>query len=106
MVHPLSANSRSRGNDEQGAGILHLDGLFVMMPETRAARQVRAALVCLYLLFELPESGRVHRSVGNRLVQIDVAVPNLDVESAVRIAADPSLVVNGRALTSKVGQRQ
>ena len=30
----------------------------------------------------------------------------LDIEPAVRIAADPSLVVNGRALASEVGQRQ
>ena len=46
------------------------------------------------------------RALKNRLVQIHVAVTNLEVESAVRIRADPRFVVDRRSLATEVGQRE
>ncbi len=54
----------------------------------------------------LPDSWCVHRAVGDGLVQVDIAVADLDVESAVRAAAYPGFVMNRCALTSKVRQRE
>lgn len=46
----------------------------------------------------------MRRTVGNGLVKIHIAVANFNVESAIRVAAYPSLVVNRRPLASKVRQ--
>ena len=68
------------------------------------------AIVGLFLvsgrLKPLSEAWRVRCSVRDRLVQIHIPVANLDVESAIGIAAHPSLVMYGSALASKVGQWQ
>ena len=57
-------------------------------------------------MLRLSHPGSVHRAAGNRLVEVNVAVSDLDVESAGRVAAHPRLVVDGRSLASKVTQRQ
>ena len=44
-------------------------------------------------------------AVRDGLVQVDVPVADLDVESAVGIGAHPRLVVDSRALPSEVGER-
>ncbi len=44
----------------------------------------------------------VRCAVSDWLVQIHIAVANLDVESAIGITAYPSLIVDWRALTPKV----
>ena len=54
----------------------------------------------------LSHTRSVHGSARDRLVEVHVAITDLDVESAIGIAAHPGLVVNRRSLTSKVGQRQ
>jgi hypothetical protein len=46
----------------------------------------------------------MHRPADNRFVNIDVTVPDFEVEAALRIGADPGLVMDGRPLTAKVGQ--
>jgi hypothetical protein len=50
----------------------------------------------------LPDPVRVDSSGSNRLVKVDVAVANLDVEPAGWVDADPSLVVHRCALTTVV----
>ena len=42
----------------------------------------------------------------NRLIAIDVAISNLDVEITIRVAAHPGFVVNGRSLASEIGEGQ
>ena len=54
------------------------------------------------LVGRLTDAGHVSRAVGDGLVQIDIAVADFDVESAIGVAANPRLVVNGRALASEV----
>jgi hypothetical protein len=43
--------------------------------------------------------------VVDRLINIDIAVPDFQVESAIRVGADPGFILNGGALTAKIGQR-
>lgn len=43
-------------------------------------------------------------SAGDRFVNVEVAVPDLDVESAIGVGARPSLEVNGRALAAEIGK--
>jgi hypothetical protein len=38
------------------------------------------------------------------LVNIDITIPDFQVEAAVRVGADPGFVVNGCPLTAKVGK--
>jgi hypothetical protein len=45
----------------------------------------------------------VHLAVGDRFVEIDIAVSDLNVESALRVAADPCLIVDGGTLTAEIG---
>ena len=52
----------------------------------------------------LPDSRRRHAAGSNRLVQVDIAIANLEVEPTTRIDADPCFVMNGRALTAIIGQ--
>ena len=40
---------------------------------------------------------------GNGLVQVDVAVANLNVEATGRVSANPSFVMYRRSLTTVVG---
>ena len=70
--------------------------------DRKTARENGAVLVPGRLK-SLAETRRVRSSVRDRLVQIHIPVANLDVESAIGIAAYPSLIVYGSALTSKVG---
>ena len=51
-----------------------------------------------------PGSRGVHRPWGNRLVQVDVSVPYLEVETAWGIYADPSLEVHCCSLPAIVRQ--
>jgi hypothetical protein len=44
----------------------------------------------------------VHGTVADGLVQVDVTVADLDVETAFRVGACPCFVVDGCALASKV----
>ena len=41
----------------------------------------------------------------NGFINIDVAVPDFKVETAIRIGAGPCLVMNSRSLTAKIRQR-
>lgn len=70
--------------------------------DSKTARENRAVLVPERLK-SLAETRRVRSSVRDGLVQIHISVTNLDVESAIWIAAYPGLIVYGSALTSKVG---
>jgi hypothetical protein len=47
----------------------------------------------------------MHRPADNGFVNIDITVPDFEVKAAIRIGADPGLVVNSRPLTAKVRQR-
>jgi hypothetical protein len=46
----------------------------------------------------------VRRPTRDGLIDKDIAIPDLDVEAALRIAAHPRLVVYRRSLTAKVGK--
>jgi hypothetical protein len=46
----------------------------------------------------------VQRPAYDGFVDIDVTVPDFEVETAIRIGANPRFVMNGRPLTAKVGQ--
>ena len=54
----------------------------------------------------LPHARLVHGPAGDRLIQVHVPVPYLEVEPAARIAAYPGFVVYGCTLSSEIGQRQ
>ena len=41
----------------------------------------------------------------NGFVNIDITIPDFQVEAAIRIGANPGFVVNRRPLTAKIGQR-
>ena len=43
--------------------------------------------------------------VNNRLVRVDIAVTNLQVEMAIGICTNPRLEMDGRALTSEIRKR-
>src|SRR6185295_18435074 len=53
----------------------------------------------------LAQPGAVQRAAGDRLVDIEVAVADLDVEAALGIGAGPRLEMNCRALAAEIGQR-
>ena len=53
----------------------------------------------------VPTCTTVERSVKNGLVNVYFPVPDLYVETAIRMSAYPGLVVNRCPLTTKVGQR-
>ena len=44
-------------------------------------------------------------AAGNRLVDVEVTVADFQVETAVRVRADPRLVVNRGALAAEIRQR-
>jgi hypothetical protein len=46
----------------------------------------------------------MQRPADNGFVDIDVTVPDFEIEAAIRIGANPGFVMNGRPLTAKVGQ--
>jgi hypothetical protein len=50
-------------------------------------------------------SGSVNGSARNRLVDVEVAVADLEVEAAVGIGTHPGFVVDGRALATEIRQR-
>lgn len=54
------------------------------------------------LVGRLTDARHVSCAVGDGLVQINVTVADFDIEPAIGVAANPCLVVNGRALASKV----
>jgi hypothetical protein len=49
--------------------------------------------------------GIMHRATDDRLVDVDVTVPYLEVKATIRVGAYPCLIVDWRALTAEVGQR-
>ena len=51
----------------------------------------------------LPGPGNVISAGGDWLVKVDVAVANLNVESTVRVGANPGFVVYRRSLTTVIG---
>jgi hypothetical protein len=51
----------------------------------------------------LPDPGNVIRAGSNGLVQVDVAVPNLNVEATFGVCADPGFVMYRRSLSTIVG---
>jgi hypothetical protein len=42
--------------------------------------------------------------VADRLVNVQIAIPDLDVEATGGVSARPRLVMDGRALAPKIGQ--
>ena len=46
----------------------------------------------------------MERSTHNGFVNINITVPDFQVETAIRIGADPGFVVNIRPLTAKIRQ--
>ena len=47
----------------------------------------------------------MERPAYNGFINIDITVPDFQVETAIRIGADPCLVMNSRPLTAKIRQR-
>lgn len=45
------------------------------------------------------------RPTKDRLIQIHIAISDFNVVATIRIGANPSLVVNGCSLTTKIRQR-
>ena len=43
-------------------------------------------------------------AVRNRFVDVQVAVANLEIKTAIRVGTDPRLVVDRRPLTAEIGQ--
>lgn len=43
--------------------------------------------------------------IVDRLIYIDVAVTNFQIESAIRICANPGLILNSSSLTAEIRQR-
>jgi len=43
-------------------------------------------------------------SVADRLVDVQIAIPDLDIEPTVGVSARPRLVMDGRPLTPKIRQ--
>ena len=46
----------------------------------------------------------MERPAHNRFINIDIAIPDFQVEAAIRIGANPCFVVNRRPLTAKIRQ--
>ena len=53
----------------------------------------------------LPHPGGVGGPAGYGFVEVHVAVADLDVVAAGRVATHPGLVVNRRTLAAEIGQR-
>ena len=53
---------------------------------------------------KLSRARDVRRAVGDRLVQVHIAIADLYVESAIGVATYPGLVVDWRPLASEVRQ--
>jgi hypothetical protein len=53
----------------------------------------------------LSGSGVVHRAAHDRLVSINITIPDFQVEAAIRIGANPCFKLYGCALTAEIGQR-
>ena len=53
----------------------------------------------------LSGSGGIHATGGNRLIQVDVTIADLDVETALGVRAGPGLEVDGRPLATEIRQR-
>ena len=51
----------------------------------------------------LPDPGNVIGARSNGLVQVDVAVADLNVEATIGVCADPGFVMYRRSLTTIVG---
>ena len=46
----------------------------------------------------------VECSTHNGLIKVNITIPDFQVETTIRIGADPGFVVNSRSLTAKVRQ--
>jgi hypothetical protein len=51
----------------------------------------------------LPGPGIMHRTAHDRFVSIDITVPDFQVVAALRISADPCLVMDSCPLTAEIG---
>ena len=47
----------------------------------------------------------MHYAADDRLVNIDVSIPDFEVEATIGVSAHPRFIVDWRALTPKVRQR-
>jgi hypothetical protein len=53
----------------------------------------------------LSRAGVMEGAAHDRLIDIDIAVPDFQVEAAIRIGADPGFIPDGRPLAAEIGQR-
>ena len=51
----------------------------------------------------LPGAGIMHRTAHDRFVSIDITVPDFQVVAAIRIGANPCLVMDSCSLTAEIG---
>ena len=74
------------------------------MPTATARNGLSQAALTLavYRPIPLANSGNVVDTAVNRLVQINVAISDLDVETAVRLGAYPGFVLYWSALAPKI----
>jgi hypothetical protein len=42
--------------------------------------------------------------IVDRLIDIDIAIPDFKVKSAIRVGANPGFILNGGALAAEIGQ--
>ena len=52
----------------------------------------------------LSRAAVVERPAHDGFVDIDITIPDLEVEAAIRIGADPSFVMNGCSLVAEIRQ--
>jgi len=52
----------------------------------------------------LADPGVMQRAAHDGLVEVDIAVPNFEVEAALRVGADPGLIPNRGPLTAEIGE--
>ena len=45
------------------------------------------------------------RTIVDRFIDVDIAVANFDIITAIGIGANPGFILNGRALATEVGKR-
>jgi hypothetical protein len=51
----------------------------------------------------LSRPGVMHRAAHDRLIPIDITVPDFKIETAIRIGANPGFKLYGRSLTAEIG---
>ena len=53
----------------------------------------------------LAKAGTVQRAAGNRLIDVEIAVADLDIEATIGVCARPGFEVDRGALAAKIGKR-